>query len=122
MIGNKKATLAIILLLVTAGSARSDDRRSVEYMLPGCAYEAFRPAPVQDSQWSEAFSCRDALATIVKNGPTQPSFMSACVPDETSPHEIARTVVDFLEKNPERYRERFDMRATAALHSVWPCH
>lgn len=122
MIRTKNIALAIIVLVITAPSAFSEDRRSVEFMLPGCQFEAFRPAPVQDNQWSQAFSCRDALAVAVKNGPTQPAFLAACVPEDTSPHDLARMVVEFLEKSPERYKERFDIRAAAALHSVWPCH
>ncbi len=98
-----------------------EDRRSVEILLNGCRYQALRPAPVQDSEWEAAFQCRDALRIVIANGPKQPSFMAACVPDSIPEHEIARALVKVLERNPERYKERFDIRAATALHEVWPC-
>lgn len=98
-----------------------EDRRSVEALLKGCRYEALKPAPVQDSEWEEAFQCRDALRVVIANGPKQPKFMAVCVPDSVPEHEIARALVNTLERNPERYKERFDIRATSALHETWPC-
>ena len=122
MIGIRSVALGITGLILIAGTASADDRRSVEFMLPGCRYEALRPSPVQDSEWTQALMCRDALEAVIKNGPIQPAFLASCVPENTPIHDVARTVVDFLEQDPKRLRERFDMRASSALHSVWPCH
>ena len=99
----------------------SEDRRTVELMLVGCRFQAQRPAPVRDAEWSQSFECRDALRTIVADGRRQPKFLSSCVPDSVTEHEIARAVVQILERNPERFKERFDIRATKALHEAWPC-
>jgi hypothetical protein len=122
MAGIRSVALVITGLVFVSGSAFADDRRSVEFILPGCRYEALRPAPVQDSEWSQAFICRDALATIIKDGPIQPAFLASCVPEGTPIREIARAVVEFLERDNNRYHERFDIRAASALHSMWPCH
>ncbi len=118
-----KTPLAFVMFVLAFGwaNAQAEDRRSVEKLLQGCKYEALRPAPVQDSEWSEAFQCRDALEAAVKVGPIQPKSMASCVPEGTSPHVVAKAVVEFLEQNPERYRERFDIRSATALHSAWPC-
>jgi len=113
--------LVMLALVLSSGTAEAEDRRSVEKLLQGCRYEALQPAPVQDKEWSEAFECRDALAVAVKVGPTQPKMMASCVPETLSPHIVAKAVVEFLEQNPERYRERFDIRSAVALHSAWPC-
>jgi len=122
MAGIRSVALVITGLIFVAGSAFADDRRNVEFVLPGCRYVALNPPPVQDSEWSQAFICRDALANVIKSGPTQPTFMSSCIPEDIPQHVIARAVVEFLEQDPKRMRERFDIRAAAALHSVWPCH
>jgi len=111
----------MVLLVFPLAGARAEDRRSVEKLIQGCRYEALRPAPVQDSEWSEAFECRDAIAESVKVGPIQPKMLSSCVPESVSPHIVAKAVVDFLEQHPERFHERFDIRSAAALHSAWPC-
>jgi len=111
----------MVLLAFPSAGARAEDRRSVEKLIQGCRYEALRPAPVQDSEWSEAFECRDAIAESVKVGPIQPKMLSSCVPESVSPHIVAKAVVDFLEQHPERFHERFDIRSAAALHSAWPC-
>ena len=113
--------LAFVGLEICSQVAQADDRRSVEYLLQGCRFEALTPAPVQDREWSEAFQCRDALAVAIKVGPIQPKMMSSCVPESLSPHSVAKAVVQYLEQFPERYRERFDMRAATALHHTWPC-
>jgi hypothetical protein len=112
----------MVLLALPLAGARAEDRRSVEKLIQGCRYEALHPAPVQDSEWSEAFECRDAIAESVKVGPIQPKMLSSCVPESVSPHIVAKAVVDFLEQHPERFHERFDIRSAAALHSAWPCH
>jgi len=111
----------MFVLAFYSANAQAEDRRSVEKLIQGCRYEALRPAPVQDSEWSEAFQCRDAIAESVRVGPIQPKMLSSCVPETLSPHIIAKAVVDFLEQHPERYHERFDIRSAAALHSAWPC-
>ena len=98
-----------------------EDRRTVELMLIGCRFYAQRPAPVRDAEWSQSFECRDALRIIVADGRRQPKFLASCVPESLTEHEIARAVVQILERNPERFKERFDIRATAALHEAWPC-
>jgi len=98
-----------------------EDRRTVEFMLEGCRYQALKPAPIRDDEWTKAFTCRDALKIIVANGRIQPKFLASCVPDNVQDHDIARAVVQILDRNPERFKERFDMRATAALHEIWPC-
>lgn len=98
-----------------------EDRRSVDYMLPGCRFQALAPAPIRDDEWTQAFQCRDALRVVVANGPKQPKFMAACVPDHVNEHDIARAIVERLERNPERLKERFDIRAASALHDAWPC-
>ena len=115
------AAFVVLVLALVATHAQAEDRRSVEKLLQGCRFEALRPAPVQDSEWSEAFECRDALAVAVKVGPMQPKMMASCVPETVSPHIVAKAVVEFLEQNPERYRERFDIRSAVALHSAGPC-
>ena len=124
-IGTKMLRLPLVfvtfLLALYSAGAQAEDRRSVEKLIQGCRYEALRPAPVQDSEWSEAFQCRDAIAESVRVGPIQPKMLSSCVPETISPHIIAKAVVDFLEQHPERFRERFDIRSAAALHSAWPC-
>jgi len=118
-----KTPLVFVMLLLAFpwAGAQAEDRRSVEKLIQGCRYEALRPAPVQDSEWSEAFECRDAIAESVKVGPIQPKMLSSCVPENVSPHIVAKAVVEFLEQHPERFRERFDIRSAAALHSAWPC-
>jgi hypothetical protein len=98
-----------------------EDRRTVEFMLEGCRYQALKPAPVRDDEWTKAFTCRDALKIIVANGRIQPKFLASCVPNNVQEHDVARTVVQILERNPERFKERFDIRASAALHEAWPC-
>ena len=121
---NRIILLSAILLLTLAGSftvEAFEDRRTVELMIKGCRYQAQRPPPVRDSEWSEAFECRDALKVIVANGRSQPKFLSSCVPSSIPEHEVARIVVQILERSPERLKERFDMRASAALHEAWPC-
>ncbi len=122
MTGIKIITLGIAGFILLSSNALADDRRNVEYMLPGCRFQALNPPPVQDSEWTQALICRDALESIVKNGPLQPVFLNSCVPENIPPHRIAQAVVEFLERDVNRLRERFDIRATAALHSVWPCH
>jgi Rap1a immunity proteins len=98
-----------------------EDRRTVELMMEGCRYQALKPAPVRDDEWTKAFECRDALKNIVANGRIQPKFLASCVPDNVHDHDIARAVIQILGRNPERFKERFDLRATAALHEAWPC-
>jgi hypothetical protein len=124
-IGTKmlRTPLVFVMFLVAFYStgAHAEDRRSFEKLIQGCRYEALRPAPVQDSEWGEAFQCRDAIAESVRVGPIQPKMLSSCVPESVSPHSVAKAVVDFLEQHPERYHERFDIRSAAALHSAWPC-
>jgi len=113
--------LALLGLAIATTAVLAEDRRSANTMLKACRFEAQQPAPVQDQEWTLAFQCRDSIALLIKNGPKQPSFMSVCVPETTSPHLVARTIVDFLENEPERLGERFDIRATVALHHTWPC-
>ena len=122
MMDMRLVLFAVVGVAVISGAARADDRRSVETLLPGCRFQASSPAPVQDSEWTQALACRDAIDAVIKNGPLQPSFLSSCVPDNTPPHLVARAVVMFLEQDVQRMRERFDMRAAAALHTNWPCH
>lgn len=98
-----------------------EDRRTVELMLQGCRYQAQKPPPVRDTEWSQAFECRDALKIIAANGRQQPKFLASCVPSSIPEHEIARAIVQILERSPERLKERFDMRAAAAMHEAWPC-
>ncbi|MFM8608567.1 MAG: Rap1a/Tai family immunity protein [Hyphomicrobiales bacterium] len=98
-----------------------EDRRTVELMLIGCRFHAQKPAPVRDAEWGQSFECRDALRIIVADGRRQPKFLASCIPESVTEHEIARAVVQILERNPERFKERFDIRATAALHEAWPC-
>lgn len=119
-----KVSIAVLIYLFPlffSSAFAFEDRRSVETLLNGCRYQALRPAPVQDSEWEAAFQCRDALRIVVADGPKQPKFMAACVPATIPDHEIAKALVKVLERNPERYKERFDMRAASALHEVWPC-
>ena len=113
--------ILVIFLFLKCDAFAEQDRRSVELMLIGCRYHAKKPSPVKDNEWSQSFDCRAALRTIIADGRRQPKFLASCVPGTVSEHEIARIVVKILERNPERYKERFDLRATAALHEAWPC-
>jgi len=119
---SRAMVLAVLGLAIVTTAALAEDRRSANTMLGACRFEAQQPAPVQDQEWTLAFQCRDSIAILIKNGPKQPAFMSACVPENTSSHVVARAIVDFLEKEPERLGERFDIRGTVALHQAWPCH
>lgn len=119
-----KRMFFFVLLIVSCAKQDAfafEDRRTVELMLVGCRFQAQKPSPVQDAEWSQSFECRDALRVIVADGRRQPKFLSSCVPNTVTEHEIARAVVQILERNPERFKERFDIRATAALHEAWPC-
>jgi Rap1a immunity proteins len=120
IISSLTALFALTTLALTY-NARAEDRRSVEYLLPACRFTALDPAPVKDADWTLALQCRDALATAVKNGRLQPKFLAACVPDSVDMSTVAQSVVAFLERNPERYKERFDIRVASALHDAWPC-
>ncbi len=114
-------SLLFIFALISFKAHAFEDRRTVEFMMEGCRYHALKPAPVRDAEWTQAFQCRDALKIIVANGRIQPKFLASCIPDNIQEHDIARAVVQILDRNPERFKERFDIRATAALHEAWPC-
>ena len=122
MMNMRLVLFTLVSMTVMSGSVWAEDRRSVEALLPGCRFQASSPAPVQDSEWTQALMCRDAIDAVVKSGPMQPSFLSSCVPENTPPQLVARTIVAFLEQDLQRIRERFDIRAAAALHASWPCH
>ena len=113
--------LCALIALGVCLPAHGEDRRSAETMIEGCRYAAARPAPVKDAEWTQALDCRDAIRVVVQNGPIQPKFLASCVPETTKPKTIAAVVVDFLEANPARKTERFDMLASIALHGAWPC-
>lgn len=47
--------------------------------------------------------------------------LQACVPDETTPQQTAKVIVDFLDQNPGRRSEPFEGLALEAFAHTWPC-
>jgi len=124
----KRFAILLMILLLTSTVMRPTSTEAWNYgfpsaqsVVPSCKYAALNPRSfsVEYKKYSE--KCILLLKQAINDGPSQPASLSACVPSYISTHNIAMSIINFLEKNPNRQNQRFDILAALVLHNSWPC-
>jgi hypothetical protein len=73
-------------------------------------------------QWtSENYMAFGACGTFVRDMMYFQSTFGVCVPRETTPAQVARVLLKFLNDHPERHHEEIRVLAIDALRRVWAC-
>ncbi|WP_114943216.1 Rap1a/Tai family immunity protein [Microvirga calopogonii] len=73
-------------------------------------------------QWtSENYMAFGACGTFVRDMMYFQSAFGVCVPRETTPAQVARVLLKFLNDHPERHHEEVRLLAIDALRQVWAC-
>ena len=85
MMNMRLVLFTLVSMTVMSGSVWAEDRRSVEALLPGCRFQASSPAPVQDSEWTQALMCRDADAG--QENKSRNKFLEMLIPNEGNVRE-----------------------------------
>jgi Rap1a immunity proteins len=90
-------------------------------LLAGCRVAATGAKPNADNAL-EVGICLGEVEALKWDAPdvSDDNFRS-CVPQGVTRQQLAAVVVKFLEQNPDRQREPFEILALNALAGIWPC-
>ena len=112
--------IAAGLALSVIGSARgtvvdngADAQKSCQFLVEG----SFRDS----DEARAAGACEGMIETAMVFAPNMPADSRACAPAQGSVLESAKTLLRYLDKNPDRLNEAGITVAIAALRDAWPC-
>ena len=112
--------IAAGLVLSVIGSARgtvvdngADAQKSCQFLVEG----SFRDS----DEARAAGACEGMIETAMVFAPNMPADSRACAPAQGSVLESAKTLLRYLDKNPDRLNEAGITVAIAALRDAWPC-
>jgi hypothetical protein len=111
---------SIVATFVGTEAQSRSDARSANYLLQGCRIVAADAVP-PEGQFVQATLCLgklEALAFFASsiNGPAK-----ACPPSEAPVSQVAKVVVDYLDRHPAELHEPFLGLAYNAVAEAWPC-
>lgn len=87
----------------------------------GCKAFAEGRANTQPQLYGMAHFCSGVVHGLVAVGPLLPAGLQFCPPEASSPSELARVVVKYVEAQPQRMHEDFRQLTLEAFHNAWPC-
>jgi Ssp1 endopeptidase immunity protein Rap1a len=88
---------------------------SANYWIPFC-----RHAAAHEYYQGDAFG-NGYCAGLVNGLGVMGRFLGACVPEGVTPEQSLRVVMQYLDQNPARTNENFQMLVVEALRGAWPC-
>lgn len=92
------------------------DLNLANYIMPGCR-ALLEPNPPKDMNTKFLSSqCRAIIRGVV-----YASSSNICPPKNQETDEDVRVVVEYIDDQPARLRERFFTLALEALRAAWPC-
>ena len=87
----------------------------------GCkAFAEGRPN-TQPQLYGMAHFCSGVVHGLVAVGPLLPANLQFCPPQASTPSQLARVVVEYIEAEPQRMHEDFRQLTLEAFHDAWPC-
>jgi hypothetical protein len=108
-----KLFVAAIIGLTGPANAQSSDVYSANYVLPGCMEALGSAAP----QSFASGYCVGIVRVIVNLGP----IFGVCPPPTAPAGQAVRVVVAYINQNPARMHEAFELLAIEAFRNAWPC-
>jgi Rap1a immunity proteins len=108
--------VASFLALGSTAAAQSPDGWFL-----GCKAFAEGRANTQPQLYGMQSYCSGVVHGLVAVGPLLPPRLQFCPPQASSPSELARVVVQYVEAQPERMHEDFRQLTLEAFHDAWPC-
>ena len=106
----------LFLALAATAAAQSPDGWFL-----GCkAFAEGRPN-TQPQLYGMAHFCSGVVHGLVAVGPLLPANLQFCPPQASSPSQLARVVVQYVEAEPERMHQDFRQLTLEAFHDAWPC-
>ena len=108
--------LICLIGTVSGASAVDFSASSANAYLPGCRSLAYKPTQATAQAAFEMGDCSGHLAGVIAMD------FRVCPPDgATSPAQLARVVVQYIDSRPQRHHELFVSLAAEALEKAWPC-
>ena len=107
----------MLVVLTTTAVAGDPEANSANHYLAACRELASQQSPSQSFAQGECIGVIAALSYVAKD---LPADIQACISRVTNA-QLAAVVVDWLDHNPERWREDFRSLVLEALHDRWPC-
>jgi len=92
---------------------------SANSMFFGC--RAFAEGQMSVKSLSLANFCSGVVHGLAYLSNSLPPDFRSCVPETSNAQQKARVVVKYIEANPERMHEHFELLAVEAFHYAWPC-
>ena len=87
----------------------------------GCkAFAEGRPN-TQPQLYGMAHFCSGVVHGLMAVGPLLPAGLKFCPPEASSPSQLARVVVKYVEAQPQRMQGDFRQLTLEAFHDAWPC-
>jgi hypothetical protein len=106
-----------MLALITTAAHPAEDELSANANLPGCKAILRGKLLSTDPLVYPMGRCGGILIGL---GYATHHY-GACVPDNATIGQIARIVVTYIERQPERWHEDFRALALEAMRDAWPC-
>jgi hypothetical protein len=106
------------VLLAFGGTAAA---QSPEGWFLGCKAFAEGRANTQPQLYGMQSYCSGVVHGLVAVGPLLPANLQFCPPEASSPSQLARVVVQYVEAEPQRMHEDFRQLTLEAFHDAWPC-
>ena len=88
----------------------------------GCKAFAEGRANTQPQLYGMQSFCSGVVHGLVAVGPLLPARLQFCPPQASTPSQLARVVVQYVEAAPERMHEDFRQLTLEAFHNAWPCN
>jgi hypothetical protein len=107
---------AVFFGLAGTAAAQSPDRWFL-----GCKAFAEGRANTQPQLYGMQSFCSGVVHGLVAVGPLLPARLQFCPPQASTPSQLARVVVQYVEAQPERMHEDFRQLTLEAFHNAWPC-
>ena len=95
--------------------------QSPEGWFLGCKAFAEGRANTQPQLYGMQSYCSGVVHGLVAVGPLLPANLQFCPPEASSPSQLARVVVQYVEAEPQRMHEDFRQLTLEAFHDPWPC-
>jgi Rap1a immunity proteins len=108
--------LATALMLLSS-SAGAENVYSGGHMLPHC--KAFVSASSHPSFWEGM--CIGQIVALDTVKAVMPAPVRSCSPPAATIMQKTQVIVQFLEANPARLHESFNILALLAMRAAWPC-
>ncbi len=113
---------AMLMALTVTAAIAEEDRRSANYLLPGCRWWTTETGSSPE-MFFKAGLCAgkvEGIAFILDLGVVGVGLCADIPPGVTTAQEI-RVVVAYIEARPNKTHEAFDRLAIEALREAWPC-